>query len=122
MLYSVDGSGQSSPQTTVPATFPWLITAVLLHALYVGVGFYLVEYRNYDVITAAGLAIGLMLAAGVVLRLAMPASAGGWAVTVPLVRLGRAFLRPWLAPTASAAPHLAGAGGSAQAAGTGTEA
>ncbi|MEV5568686.1 hypothetical protein AB0L06_01440 [Spirillospora sp. NPDC052269] len=71
--------------------------AVALHSMYLGFVVYLMKHGQ-PVYLAFGLAFLLMLGSGVALRLAMPPSAGGWGVTLPLVRIGKAVLRPWLTP------------------------
>ncbi|MFI0487555.1 hypothetical protein [Actinomadura sp. 9N215] len=123
MLYPIDGSADGStvpPPAKKPSALLWLIATVVLHALYLAFAIYLVEERAYDLWPALGISFGSMVLVGAALRLVMPASHGGWHVTLPLVRLGKAILRPWLQPQdalavssaaeTGTAPNLPGSG------------
>lgn len=106
MLYSVkDPAPLGERETSGPereSAIPWLISALALQALNLGLAFYLVERQDYEVLPALGVSLGVMVATGVAIRLALPSSVGGWAVGVPIVRVAsrvvHGVLRPWLQP------------------------
>lgn len=120
VIHSISGSGEPhqppsarpSVPPSAPGLAPWLRVTLALNVLYVAFAGYLIEMRAYDPLPALAVSFGFMLVAGVALRLVMPRSSGGWAITLPFVRVGRAILRPWLQPAVQPPASEGGQNGS----------